>query len=63
MSYVQLLNEGGIDMDEENRLQLTDVMNFFNMKPGEFAKDWKTLDDEEKLFFKTAVAEELGKEL
>jgi len=48
---------------EENKLQLTDVMKFFNMKPGEFAKDWKELDDEEKLFFKSAVAEELGKTL
>jgi len=40
-------------------IKLTDIMHFFNMKPGEFAKEWKELNDAEKDFFRTEVAKEI----
>jgi hypothetical protein len=48
--------------EQEKGVKLTEIKDFFGYKSvKEFGEDWKKLSDEEKEYFKTAVAEELGR--
>ena len=40
---------------------LVEIMKFFGMSSGEFAQEWKQLDNEDKQYFRTAVGEEVDK--
>ena len=42
---------------EPKDVSLTDLMKFFGMSAGEFAKEWKQLSDSEKQEFKAMYAE------
>ena len=42
---------------ESKEVSLTDLMKYFNMTAGEFAKEWKRLTDKEKDEFREMYAE------
>ena len=48
-------------MEEQKTASLAEIRDYFEMTSGDFASEWKRLNDEEKRFFKEEVTKVIDK--